>query len=302
MLDEGATLKVVRRELVLLRSHRGISQTRVRDAAPVIQGLPSVTAEMTRSHLVDPAAAAYSVIECAVRHRIRGQERRLVLESTLGLAPNAPSDLAGRRALAQRKTGFYSPKSYANLEEEAFVELASFLLRLRESPCPDRSERTRLLLDQLDLSGMDSTVEVSIPLQPIVAIILDRLIHVLSVEDAQDERTGGLSEDALEDLTPVLPNAGWIVNPRGVRPASNIGMLITTAYAIAHHYRWSTEFDSLPMLPDEVVESLFHGIEPLPHEPDERVQLFNAIERLAEIISRAETSSLWIRYRFGQIP
>lgn len=125
----------VRKELVELRSGRGVTSEKIRKVAPLTQLLPIVSDELLRLRLseYDRPVAANSAMECAVKHRLRRSDLRAILVGTLNFDGRA-GNLTERRADLKAVLG-YGEKAYAEHEAEAYSELATLLLRLKQTVC-----------------------------------------------------------------------------------------------------------------------------------------------------------------------
>jgi hypothetical protein len=287
-----ATAKVslgeVRSELVTLRTLRGgISQDGVMTHAPRIQRLPVVAAEMTRCGLVDRGVAAYGVIACAVQRGVRHTTLRTILLWTLNLERQDVPVLKNRRAKAQLAVKSTSEKTYLREEEKAYLELASLLLRLKRSPCDGDDGRDELgqRLRDLELTDAVASIQLDVPLQPIVAMLLER------IETADLFQAADLIAELLDEL----PHAQPFLSQRESR--WQYVDLCNAAYVIADVEGWTTPFDDLERWSDERVRvTLGHsygrtwGLDQ-PVGSFERFLL--GLERLAEFICRVERGDRW---------
>jgi len=212
----GDVTERVHSELVSLRSHLGITQHRV-DCCPTICSLPVVASEATRLG-VEPAVAAYQVIDCAVRNLVRQPNLRTILAITLNIEGHHGETLDERRAVLAGAI-YMSPASsqLKKLEAIAYRELASELVRARRSPCktdPPEADEVVDLSDGGDGGEVDR---------------LSRLMHALIIE-ISEEVASRIASQMINELPTIRPKEPL----RGGAALDYLNRLIDATEAAAH--------------------------------------------------------------------
>ncbi len=189
------TLERAYRELVTLRSRRGITQRRVEQQVTLC-ALPIVDSEMARVGLQDRSAAAYNVVECAVLRGIGRPDLRLILRRTLNLSGTDGEGLDDRREVVRAELHLFG-NAYEDRESIAYRELASFLLRRQSSPCgADVGDRPSLLIEG-DESEHDPELTFT---ESALRTLLRAVVH-----EVIEERRAELARDALDLLAGAKP-------------------------------------------------------------------------------------------------
>lgn len=253
--------RLIRSELVQLRSHRGVSIRRIRDYAPGLQGLEVTKAELARRRLSaeDTAVAGYYALRCAIDRWIPRSDHHRVLVRTLNFsdlwvgAPDEPAEsgsspdpadvelLDGRRA-ELRGAFSWSRQTYDLIEEEAYQQLAGELVGHSTSPCD-----TPTALDELLTAPV--TFDLSVKISRVDQLQL--LLGLLSVERRPHIATE-LSREAL-DLLPAGAAAA------SERPRSDVDPVRSDARTILAigvlHLRRDPRFNEQGAYPGIVWES-----------------------------------------------
>jgi hypothetical protein len=282
------TIREVRRELVRLRVGRGATQERVSEVCPLSRQLPVVQDQQSRSAVPDADVALLEVLDCTTDVAIGNEDFRIVLRRTLNLgSTDWGSHLKARRDKAQAGVRISSPKTYARLEESAYIELASLLIRLDVTPCgADRALRRAFRrLASNEEESVSVSAEVTIPLQSLVSILLTEILS--------EDYVAALSwyVDSLYEVLPKLARETSL-------PAQGFGGLAALMETVLiAGLSASTDFDGLERLSDEqFLEAVRDHFASLVAGSWTRIKgprLDAAIERLAALIAYCEESDLW---------
>lgn len=263
-------------ELVGLQHDLGLQAEVIQECAPLLMDLPVTHDEREREGLNEGHAsqAARQVLVCAISSSAVDAALRHVVATTLGIDTD-DWKLARRRWHLQRELNL-SSMEYRDLEATAYLTLAQYLVRLRQSPCRS-SARMR--------SQIDSIVHA-----------IAALLAGLPLEEQPTAR----QEVARRVLTE-LPRAVRTLERHGLQVADvplRALLILTTALCArqldpwAAAYRERVDANAQFLSGAELRDALDTPLEDQPRAP--RLETLEAsVELLAQIAAAVEAADTW---------
>ncbi len=229
------------RELVAIRKV-GLDHHAMTDHGKTIRALPAVQDQMSKADgALGPANAAVLVVQCAINEGISSPPHRVMLRQTLQIrcaSPSGPdSPHFAKRTIKQlqdaaREELFWSKGSRSLVQktyEECYVELATLLVRLRETPCkPDSAAEkdhftngiTAVYQNIIDSLGLvDGFILLGGEDNPqLRGYLIRRLMGSLTI--GQEKALGATDRQKFEYLIKAVLRAYYApLKQRGMRPA-----------------------------------------------------------------------------------